>query len=427
MKPKSKFQAQVYELSKALPLITKVQKEWAYQHSFEHIGRRNSKGLISCCECGHTFQGDGELIDNLLGAKCPHCSAKLKVQTTRQRVFKQTEYFCIVTEKAGFQVLRFFLVKSYCKAGEKAKYSISEVVQRWISRSGKYATVAKLRNVCVYYCDLWDVSSSLEIRPERDLYNISPVCIYPRMKLIPELKRSGFDGNFYRLSSFDLFHTLLLDSRAETLLKAGQTDLLRYFANGNFSKIDSYFSSVKICIRNCYIIKDASLWRDYIDLLRSFGKDLHNAKYVCPADLKAEHDRYVMKEKELREREEKEQRKQKALEDEAVYNEMKSRFFGIQFSDGEIQVRVLESVEEFMNEGIILHHCVFASSYHLRPDSLILSACIGEKRIETVEFSLSKMQVIQSRGCANSKTEYHDRIIELVNQNKRVIRKRIAA
>jgi len=82
--------------------------------------------------------------------------------------------------------------------------------------------------------------------------------------------------------------TLLSDSRAETLLKAGQTDLLRYFTNGNFSKIDDYFSSVKICIRNFYIVKDASLWRDYIDLLRSFWKDLHNAKYVCPADLKAE-------------------------------------------------------------------------------------------------------------------------------------------
>ena len=426
MKPKSKFQAQVHELSKTLPSITKTQKEWAYQHSFEYIGRRNSKGVITCCECGETFRGDGELIDNLLGAECPKCSAQLKVQTTRQRVFKQAEYFCMVTEKAGFQVLRFFLVKSYSKAGEKAKYSISEVLQRWIAPSGKYATVAKLRYMS-FYCDLWDISSSLEIRPERELYNISPACIYPRMKLTPEIKRSGFDGNFYRLSPFDLFHTLLSDSRAETLLKAGQTDLLRYFTNGNFSKIADYFSSVKICIRNNYTVKDASLWRDYIDLLRAFGKDLHNAKYACPADLKAEHDRYVVRQKELYRREEWEKSRQKALEDEAVFKEMKSRFFGIQFSDEEIQVRALESVEEFMCEGNMLHHCVFASSYHLRPDSLILSASIGDKRIETIEFSLSKMQVIQSRGACNSKTEYHDRIIELVNKNSGIIRKRMAA
>ena len=350
MKPRNKFQAQVYELSKTLPSITKTQKEWAYQHSFEHIGRRSAKGFITCLQCGHQWQGNGEMIDNLLGAECPHCSAKLKVQTTRQRVFKQTEYFCIVTEKAGFQVLRFYLVKSYCKAGEKAKYSISEAVQRWIAPEGKYATIAKLRYIS-YYCDLWDLSSRMEIRPDRQLYNILPACICPKMKLIPEIKRSGFDGSFHRLTPFDMFHTLLSDSRSETLLKAGQTGLLRYFANGNFSKINDYFASIKICIRNSYIVKDASLWRDYIDLLRTFGKDLHNAEYVCPADLRAAHDRYVRKQKEWREREEKEKRKQKAMEDEIVFNEMKSRFFGIQFTDGEIRVKVLESVQEIMQEG----------------------------------------------------------------------------
>ena len=38
-------------------------------------------------------------------------------------------------------------------------------------------------------------------------------------------------------------------------------------------------------------------------------------------------------------------------------------------------------------------------------------------RIETVEFSLSQGKVIQSRGVCNSNTEYHDRIVKLVNDN----------
>jgi hypothetical protein len=50
-----------------------------------------------------------------------------------------------------------------------------------------------------------------------------------------------------------------------------------------------------------------------------------------------------------------------------------------------------------------------------------------EQRIETVEFSLSKMQVVQSRGVCNKNTEYHDRIIELVKKNRRKIRQRMAA
>jgi hypothetical protein len=221
-----------------------------------------------------------------------------------------------------------------------------------------------------------------------------------------------------------LFHALLTDSRAETLLKAGQTGLLKFFVNNGFRHIDCYWASTRICIRNAYRVDDASLWRDYIDLLQFFGKDLHNAKYVCPADLKAEHDRYVQKKREFQERERREEARKKALKDEAVFKEMKSRFFGIQFTDGLIQVRVLESVEEIMLEGNILHHCVFLSGYHLKPDSLIFSASVDGKQMETVELSLSKWQVLQSRGTCNQNTEYHERIIELVEKNISLIRKR---
>jgi hypothetical protein len=160
-----------------------------------------------------------------------------------------------------------------------------------------------------------------------------------------------------------------------------------------------------------------------MNLLDFFGKDLHNAKYVCPVDLTAEHDRYVKKKREWDKKQQEEQARTKALEDEALFRELKSKFFGIQFTDGLIQVRTLESVEEIMREGDTMHHCVFASEYHLKPDSLILSACIEDKRIETVELSLSKMKVVQSRGICNKNTEYHDRIINLVEQNIRLFQK----
>jgi predicted nucleotidyltransferase len=90
-------------------------------------------------------------------------------------------------------------------------------------------------------------------------------------------------------------------------------------------------------------------------------------------------------------------------------------------------VRVLESAEEVMIEGERMHHCVFTNSYHLREDSLILSATIDGKRIETVEFSLSRLAVLQCRGVCNTETEYHKRIVALVNSNASLIQKRIAA
>ncbi len=45
-----------------------------------------------------------------------------------------------------------------------------------------------------------------------------------------------------------------------------------------------------------------------------------------------------------------------------------------------------------------MHHCV--ERYHDKSDSLILSARIADRRVETVEVSLSRLQVVQSRGRA---------------------------
>ena len=69
------------------------------------------------------------------------------------------------------------------------------------------------------------------------------------------------------------------------------------------------------------------MWRDTIDLLRHFGKDTNSPKYVCPADLKAEHDKLVAKRNRQRERERTEQQRQKAIEDEKNYLKAKGIFF----------------------------------------------------------------------------------------------------
>ena len=56
---------------------------------------------------------------------------------------------------------------------------------------------------------------------------------------------------------------------------------------------------------------------------------------------------------------------------------------------------------------------------------LILSATIDGVRIETIEVSLKTFKVVQSRGVCNQNTEYHDRIINLVDSNMNLIRKRM--
>lgn len=116
------------------------------------------------------------------------------------------------------------------------------------------------------------------------------------------------------------------------------------------------------------------MWCDYIDLLRYFNKDILSARYVCPENLQAEHDRLERKKRELLRKEDLQRKMQQAQAAEEQFRELKSRFFGISFADGTIRVRVLQSVAEHLLEGELMHHCVFTNNYYARSESLILTA-----------------------------------------------------
>lgn len=272
MKPRTKFQQSVVAASKHLPPLTPAQIEWGYKNCIEHIGRRTPKGLITCTECGHTWQSEnGELTDNLLGCECPHCHTTLKVETTLRRKFNDYEYLCIVTRCKGFQVLRFVYIECWAKVGQTPVYTHIEAVQRWIAPDGRSATFARLRPMG-FFVHGWSWSSALELRAENDgKYNITPTRIYPRQRLIPELRRSGYGKQLPDVTPFDLIHLLLSENKAETLLKAGQTALVRFFARSS-RNIADYWPAIRIAIRNGYAIGKPTEWCDYIDLLRFSGK-----------------------------------------------------------------------------------------------------------------------------------------------------------
>ena len=372
MKPRTQIQQEVARLSKRLPRLTATQKAYAFRHCFKHYAIKRADGTNICTECGHSWKSDHDLADTLCGCTCPHCGMQLEALRTRKSVFSENEYFSIVTTSKQYQVIRFFFVKSRYKAGQAAEYSIYEVVQRWISPNGKTTTVARLRGMSMLYYDQWSEYSDMEVRKNNRLhaYDIAPMCTYPRQRFIPELKRNGFNGDYHNTLPYDLFTAIL-------------------------------------------------------DLLRHFGKDTNSPKYVCPADLKAEHDKLVAKRNLQRERERTELQRKKAIEDEKNYLKTKGIFFGLVFSDSLICIKVIESVEEMVEEGRIMHHCV--GGYHNKANSLILSATIDGKRIETIEVSLKTLKVVQSRGVCNSNTEYHDRIIRLVEDNAGLIRQRMNA
>ena len=208
-------------------------------------------------------------------------------------------------------------------------------------------------------------------------------------------------------------------------MKARRTEHLHYLLD-RLQKWDNYWLAYKITLRRGYSITDIALWYDYIDMLRRLGKDTHNAHFVCSEDLQVAHNSAQRMLQAQQEKESEAQRRQKAIENEERFQTLKAPFFGIAFSDGTIQIRVLESVQEYIEEGQALHHCVFTNEYHLKDESLILSASIAGKRIETIELSLETMEFLQCRGLMNQNTEYHERIIKLVHQNMKQIQSRVA-
>ncbi len=420
MKPRNKFEKAVLAQSKSFRPITKAQKDWAFRECVEHYAYRLPKGRTTCMDCGHSWI----MAEQTENCTCPKCRAKLNVRLTFERKLQQKQYFTVLTTSGEYQILRMFLLIVEMEKGCKAHPYVLEIGHYWWNKQGRMAVVA-IKRVLGRYIDTFSFGSPLAIRMDNDAYrHIAYAPIYPQFKVTDILRRNGFDGDFHDIVPTRLIPALLSDSRAETMLKARQYPMLQHYLHSSFD-IGQYWASVKICIRNGYTISDGSMWRDTIDLLRHFGKDTNSPKYVCPADLIAEHDRLVEKRNRQRQRERTEEQRRKAIEDEKQYLKAKGIFFGLVFADSLIRVKVIESVEEMIEEGRQMHHCV--GGYHNRENSLILSATIDGKRIETIEVSLKTFEVVQSRGVCNENTEYHDRIIKLVNDNISLIRQRMKA
>jgi len=340
---------------------------------------------------------------------------------------KESEYVALLTTKDDFQVVRFFFITKYYKKLQQPSFSDSEVMQHWIHKDGTVTFLQKSTNAQTIYYDCWKFESNLTCKGNigRDLLrnNTTPYMFFPKVKILPWLCRNGFDGIFHDIVPYKLISSLLSDSLVETLFKAELFHVVRYYLQGDSSKnrIIKHWPSIKICIRHGYNILDVNMWIDYLDLLSHFGKDTHNAFYVCPEDLFFAHDRLVRKRNEEIKKEKEIDRKRKIEENQKLYFQRMQSFLELTFGDSLIKIEPLKSVQEFEKEGEALNHCVFTNEYYLESDSLILSARIDDTPIETIEVSLSQLSVQQCHGRCNRNTKYHNRILDLVNNNMHLI------
>lgn len=412
----------VVELSSTLPPIPAEAQTWAFNTLFDFfVYKTNHKAV--CFECGHAWEDHtpkSTLLASIGGFVCPECGKSLKTLPDMKQKVKYEEYFYIATTCEEFQVLRYFYAYHTCKLNEKAVYHTIEVFQHWINPQGKVEVMSMLRNSMSYNL-YWQWGSDMEIRNISDVHYLNAYR-YPKMKIQKNIKRNGFKGQFHHYNPSRLFSLLLSNPRFETLWK------LRYFSlldGYRFEeRLDKYWPLIKICIRNNYVIKDASMWYDHIELLQYFHYDIHNPKYICSPTLHAEHQQLVARKQRIEERD-REMARRKVIEENKAFKKMKRKFFDLVFTDGELDIVVLRTVNDVKIEGQALKHCVYRSGYHKRDTSLLMSARKGDERIETIEFSLKDLKVLQCRGYDNQNSEYHEKILKLVNSNIPIIKKRI--
>lgn len=431
MKQRTRLEKRVVALSEKLKPVSDSQKRWAKKHCFDHNAYM-SAGWLWCTECGKYWM-DIEAKD---GDKtvCPYCQAKLEVKKSRKKRENIETYMTIVDRVEEFQVLRHVHVQRLRGTynGGETSYHMMEVCQQWMSAENKELVIAKPMNMSG---TAWNWSEKMSLKADRDTwygltrYDINGY-VYPRVKLLPQLVRNGLGKDFHDITPATLVRRLLNnDPWPEILLKNRQFSLLKHwFGRGGYIR---QTWAIKICNRNHYIVKDASMWVDYLELLDYFHLDTHNAHYVCPKNLKAEHDRLLKRKNKLEAERRRRMQEEKKLQD---MEKMKRNihkfmehirpFLGMEIKDSDLVIRPLESVTQFYAEGKAMHHCVFANEYYARPECLILSARVGGERMETLEVSLNTFEIIQSRAVCNGTSKHHDRIIRLMKENMWMIRNR---
>ena len=420
MKPTTELERRVEQLSMTLKGLTPGQREWGLSRMVPHHATYKARTHeVRCFDCGHTWTEEDPVT-------CPYCGAKLKLDASPLRkVFTDFAWYGLVQKVEEFTVIRIFFMKIVRRKNGDNEDIISEVLQHWVDSSGRDTIRARMLGMNSYYLRCpFNLNSPLSIKRDRRLHgyrnphlHIIPDGFYPKMTYSPILRRNGFRSSFHGMEPEDALCALLSDNRFETLWKLKRWGWANRYLFPDRNRIRRHWRAVL----KCPSVKpqESSLYLDTLDLMEHFGISSKGWNVPSHPEVISLHDR-------LRKRKDAEDERRriaeiKLQEKEAVsVLESKSRFFGITFGNDSMNVIVLKSVEDYMDEGNKMHHCVFTNSYYGKKDSLVLSARMKDnpsKPVETVEISLRDGKILQCFGPCNAFTPHHQEILDLVGDN----------
>lgn len=425
MKPRTKLQVEVWGLHQRL-VDPKHQEPYVISnHDFYYT---NHYKKIVCLECNHQWQPNQLWQEEVIGVVCPSCQKKLKkAYTSNGCVQVKIITYAVAQVVDRFQVIRYFSCWKHMSKKKPPRYSFHSLFEEWKDWD-------KNKRVIIGRTIGWTGdgfnSTDYEVRNptqsgwrgnEYDRFASDINC--PGAMFLPRFKKYGLNKIQHDCDFRFLIERIEKSPKIETLLKAKQKQLL-FHAVHKDDQHSRFWPQIKIALRNRYKITDAGVWYDYLTLMRSFGKDIHNPKYVCPKNLKAEHNILVSKKQKIEEQEKaqkeivrQERERARAEAEEALKGVKAELFKEFKITKGEITIVTLIEEEDVKNEGKILKHCVHTNKYHTKSGILLMSARIDGKPIETIEISLATYKIIQSRGYGNEPTQHHDQILNILKSN----------
>ena len=349
---------------------------------------------------------------------CPRKRELKRAVKNLQNETPNTYYHVIAEVKGGYQVFRFFRIRIY----KRKPTDIWETQQIWYAQ-GRELVISRQRTMGIYY-DCYIKNSDLELRHNYRNFayntaNMLPISTSECKSLLPMFDEEEVNriGSLYSVAK--KYKMFCASPYMETLYFQHREVFEKFLDKVQLNDILENEKEIKVALRHHYKFEDVSIWTDTMKLAKHFGIETRNPFYCAPLNLDVLHNSLLKR----KAKEEAAKEIEKLAEFEGAYYKHIKPYLDILLKGANVVIVPLKSVKEVYFEGKMMHHCVYECKYWKKNDTLLLSAQVDGKHVETIEFNLKSLKVAQSRGLQNKQTEYHEEILALMKANAKNIKK----
>ena len=339
-------------------------------------------------------------------------------------------YFTICSNMAEFEVRRLYRLYRF-DDNSTSHFFVVEIMREFIDGDRKTYFSKKRWGMGCSSFDCFALNSDIELKSNEANYACNRLSWLMDYSIGSRICSDGKRIQCEKRDCKELGRIVMNNPVAETMYKENNPMFGYLMYRTHLKDVCRAYTLAK---RHGFIFFDYAipLWLDMVEAIIYCKKDFHNPVYIAPKDLMATHDRFIKmmhrKQDEARlqseyKKIEKERKERKALDER--YVKERKRFFDMVFKSGSLEIRVLKSVDEFLEEGNYMEHCVYKCRYwdmDRHPMSLIMSATIGGNKCETIEVRLDTYKVQQCFGKHDQFTNYHQRIVDFVEKNMETIK-----